>query len=76
MGGYYYTTSQGDMWDAIAYMVYGDERKVDILYEANPRYIGELIFDAGIKIWCPEVDEDSEDENVPDWRDDEDADEE
>lgn len=74
MGGYYYTTKQGDMWDYIAYLVYGDEYKMPVLLEANQRYNDVYIFEAGIKLWCPELSilEESEDEEVPEWRDFED----
>ncbi len=73
MGGYYYVTQYGDMWDYIAYKVYGDEYKVGILYEANPQYLKEYIFEGGCQIWCPEIDEEDEmDEGVPEWRDEED----
>ena len=30
MGGYYWTTKEGDMWDLIAWKVYGDESRVDL----------------------------------------------
>lgn len=75
LGGYYYITKQGDMWDYIAYQVYGDEFKVPVLWESNPEHLETYIFDAGCRIWCPEIDnENEEDEGIPDWRDDEDPD--
>ena len=78
MGGYYYTTKQGDMWDQIAYEVYGDEYQVKLLYEANFELLDIYIFDDGYQIWCPEIedveDEDMEAESFPEWRDDEDFD--
>ena len=75
MGGFYYTTKQGDMWDYIAYNVYGDEYMVDILYKANSEYLDTYIFDAGCRIWCPEVDSENDEDidEVPDWRDEEDV---
>lgn len=78
MGGCYYTTKQGDMWDYIAYLIYGDEYKMSVLLEANPQWIDVYIFDAGIKLWCPElsISEESEGESVPDWRDAEDIEDE
>lgn len=75
MGGYFYTTKQGDMWDYIAYMVYGDEYKVPMLYHANPKYLDVYMFESGIKIWCPEISEsvaaDEDISEIPEWRDDE-----
>lgn len=74
MGGYFYTTKQGDMWDYIAYLVYGDEYKMPVLLRANPQFNDVTIFEAGVQLWCPElsVSEEMEDESVPDWRDMED----
>lgn len=70
MGGYIYRTKQGDMWDYIAWKVYGDEDYVSVLYRANPAYLDVYLFDDGCEIYCPEIEkEDDEDENVPEWRD-------
>ena len=60
MGGFTYTTKQGDMWDYIAWRVYGDESLVYLLYRENPKYLDTFIFDEGVKLYCPE-DEDDED---------------
>jgi phage tail protein X len=69
MGGFYYITKQGDMWDWIAYQVYGDETKVKELYQANPEYMLTYIFSAGVGIWCPEIDDDMDMEDYAEWRD-------
>ena len=45
MGGFTYTTKQGDMWDYIAWRVYGDESLVYLLYRENPKYLDTFIFD-------------------------------
>lgn len=78
MGGCYYTTKQGDMWDYIAYLIYGDEYKMPILLQANPQYNDIYIFEAGTQLWCPElsVEEENEDEEIPEWRDMEDIEDE
>lgn len=79
MGGYYYITKQGDMWDYIAYQVYGDEYQLPVLYEApeNAEYLDVYIFDAGCRIWCPKVTNiESDEDEVPDWRDEDDGSEE
>ena len=72
MGGYYYTTAQGDMWDYIAWKVYEDESFIQTLLSAdeNRELLETYIFSAGIKVWCPyvEVDDTNEEEEVPDWR--------
>jgi phage tail protein X len=71
MGGYYYTTKQGDMWDYIAWIVYGDYNLVRILMEANPQHLETYMFSQGEKVWCPYISETEEDSEEPDWRDDE-----
>lgn len=57
MGGYYYITRQGDMWDYIAWVVYGDEKMIGTLLgaEENADIMATYIFSAGVKVWCPEV---------------------
>ena len=60
MGGFTYTTKQGDMWDYIAWRVYGDESLVYLLYRENPKYLDTFIFDEGVNLYCQE-DEDDED---------------
>lgn len=50
-----YTTIQGDMWDLIAYKVYGHERYMSTLLEANPMLRETAIFPAGIKVRCPDI---------------------
>ena len=70
MGGYYYTTKAGDMWDYIAWVVYGDERQMEILLQAeeNALLIETYIFSAGIKVWCPHVAGTGTAEHLPPWR--------
>ena len=72
MGGFTYTTKQGDMWDYIAWRVYGDESLVYLLYRENPKYLDTFIFDEGVKLYCPEVEviNEDEDEDSPEWQDD------
>ncbi len=73
MGGCIYRTKQGDMWDYIAWVVYGDESYVSVLYRANPQYLDVYFFDDGCDLYCPEITaEPEEDENIPEWRDNED----
>lgn len=71
MGGITYRTKQGDMWDYIAWCVYGDESYVSLLYKSNPQYMSIFIFPDGCEIICPEVSEE-ELEDLPEWRDEED----
>lgn len=60
------------MWDYIAYLVYGDEYLMHVLLRANPEYGDVYVFEAGTKIWCPEIDSESDAEETAEWRDEED----
>ena len=50
-----YTTIQGDMWDLIAYKVYGNEAYMTDILEANEQYKSTSVFSAGVVLTCPEI---------------------
>lgn len=50
-----YITSQGDMWDSIAYDQLGDVAHTDKLMTLNPAYINYYIFPAGVTLKLPDV---------------------
>lgn len=50
-----YTTIAGDMWDMIAYRVYGDERYMAQLMEANPDVADVVVFGGGVDLVVPDV---------------------
>jgi len=50
-----YVTVQGDAWDWIAKRVYGDQKKLLPLMEANPAHLHTVIFDAGVVLNVPDV---------------------
>ena len=62
-----YTTIQGDTWDLISWKLYGEEKYMRYLIEANRPYIDTLIFSAGTKLIVPDLPEEM-DENIPFWR--------
>lgn len=62
-----YTTIQGDMWDMIAYKVYGKEAYISKLLEANEDLKDIAIFPAGVPIICPEADPETS-SILPPWR--------
>lgn len=62
-----YTTIQGDTWDLIAWKLYGEERRMKELIEANWEYADTLVFSAGANLLVPEV-EDEADDDAPFWR--------
>lgn len=64
-----YTTIQGDMWDSVSFKVYGDEKYIDKLIEANFKYREEAVFSAGIILNIPEISESSSsDLKLPVWK--------
>lgn len=54
-----YSTIQGDTWDTIAYVQYGDELQMHWLIEANPQHREIVIFPAGIVLNIPDLGETS-----------------
>ena len=62
-----YTTIQGDTWDLISFRVFGEEKYMRYLIEANWDLADVLSFSPGIKINIPELPEEI-DEDAPFWR--------
>ena len=62
-----YTTIQGDMWDDIAYKVYGIESYMVLLMQANPEHANTAVFGAGVVLSMPEL-PDVTDEDLPPWK--------
>lgn len=62
-----YTTIQGDTWDLIAYKLYGSEKYMKNLIEANWPLLEVLVFSSGTVINVPDIPEDS-DTDAPFWR--------
>ncbi|MCI9388380.1 MAG: phage tail protein [Lachnospiraceae bacterium] len=63
-----YMTSQGDTWDLIAYDLYGAEKYMRYLIEANWPLLDILVFSSGTVINVPDIPEEA-DEDRPFWRD-------
>ncbi|MBD5112689.1 MAG: phage tail protein [Ruminococcaceae bacterium] len=63
-----YTTIQGDMWDSIAYKLYGDVNRVDVLIAANPQHRKIYIFSAGIELEIPDIEENTTPSGLPPWK--------
>lgn len=61
-----YTTIQGDVWDLIAYKLYGDEKYMKNLIEANWPYIDVVVFSSGIVLNVPDIPDEAM-EDVPFW---------
>lgn len=50
-----YKTIQGDTWDGIAVKVYGDEKYMNGLLEANQAYREIIIFPANVSLSLPNI---------------------
>ena len=50
-----YTTKSGDMFDSIAYKVYGDCNYTEKLIDANRDKIENFIFSAGVTLNIPDI---------------------
>lgn len=64
----FYVTSQGDMWDAIAFREYGSSDFTDVLINANPEYREIYIFSDGIILNVPDVEERVSPDDLPPWK--------
>ena len=53
-----YITKSGDTWDMIAKEVYGSEYHADVLMAANAAHIETFIFQAGVELSTPALEED------------------
>lgn len=62
-----YTTVLGDTWDSIAYNIYGDEKYMSYLIQANLPLLDVLKFSHGTVLNIPDLPEEL-DEDLPDWR--------
>lgn len=62
-----YRTIQGDMWDGIAFKVYGNEAYMNVLLEANQEYAQYVILPANLILKRPDVDIRAT-INLPPWR--------
>ena len=52
-----YITQSGDTWDMIAKEVYGSEYHADVLMAANAAHIETFIFQAGVELSTPALEE-------------------
>lgn len=66
-GNRVYTTVQGDMWDLIAYKIWGDEYRADELMKANHGWEDVYIFSAGVRLIIPELPE-RRSAQLPPWK--------
>jgi phage tail protein X len=63
-----YRTRSGDTWDAISYRVYGAERYMDVLLDANPEHNYTARFDEGVDLVVPDLPAQERPASLPPWR--------
>lgn len=63
-----YTTAAGDTYDMISLDMYNDEFLAHIIAEANPEYADVVVFDAGISLTIPIIEEKAAATTLPPWR--------
>lgn len=71
-----YTTIQGDCWDLVAFKIYGEEKYMKLLAEANLPLLDYMIFPPGTVINVQDIPDDYDTEETVFWRDEDDEDEE
>ncbi len=62
-----YTTVQGDTWDLISYKVYGSEKYIGNLMQANFALLDYTVFPSSVKIIVPALPLEETDD-APEWR--------
>lgn len=65
---YTYTTKEGDFFDLLALRYYDEEKMAHHIIQANPDYADVIIFDGGIKLVIPVVEETESTELKAPWR--------
>lgn len=61
-------TVEGDTFDAMALEYYDDEQQSSLIISANPDYCDVLIFEAGVTLRIPIVENVELPETLPPWR--------
>ncbi|RCX20877.1 tail protein X [Anaerobacterium chartisolvens] len=68
MAEYYeYTTLQGDTFDMVALDFYNEESYASVIIQANPAHCKTIIFDAGVTLKIPIIEEKAQ-ETLPPWK--------
>ena len=61
-------TVEGDTFDRLSLEAYDDEMQAGLIMDANPDYINTLVFDAGVSLYIPIIDDVQRPESLPPWR--------
>lgn len=62
-----YRTVQGDMWDGMAFKLYGEAKFMTLLLNANPAHAAVSVFSNNIVLNVPELPADTS-SSLPPWR--------
>lgn len=62
-----YYTVQGDTWDSISFELYGTEKYMTMLMNANPQHANVVIFSAGKELFIPVLTPETSD-TLPPWK--------
>ena len=65
---YLRVTQDGDTFDLLALDMYNDERLAHYIIEFNPDYSDVIVFEGGVHLKLPVVEEAETSETVPPWR--------
>lgn len=65
--GFIYRTLAGDTFDILALDAYNDEFQAMVIARANPQYAQVLVFDAGVELLIPYLEEAPPD-SLPPWK--------
>lgn len=65
---YTYTTKEGDAFDLLALRYYDEEKLAHHIIQANPDYTDVIVFESGIKLTIPVIDEPETTETKAPWR--------
>lgn len=63
-----YVTAEHDTFDLIAWKKYGDEMLASLIIESNLDYADIIVFDAGVKLTIPVVEQSNIQQAIPPWR--------
>lgn len=63
-----YTTVMGDTFDGLALTFYSNEKMASVIMAANPDHCSTLVFDAGVELFIPIVENATQPETLPPWR--------
>ena len=63
-----YKAKTGDMWDAIAYKIYGNEKRATDIIAVNPRLTDVIMFKGGETIFLPDNVVSADNSTLAPWR--------